>query len=198
MSGVEMLGWWCTVLSIAFVWPQVVRVYRQGTVEGIAPKGTLHGASASGFWMIYGLARGDAAIALANAAVVLAMVLIAVQQIRHHAMPARLLVLTGLGVLAASVVALAISPAVLGWLAIAVGATSVLPQTVHVLRTPVLTGVSVSMYVLLCLTALSWAVYGVLIGDPLVVVTNVLVLPCAALVVARTWLSQRTELEPAI
>ena len=83
---------------------------------------------------------------------------------------------------------------ILGWLAIVVGATSVLPQTVHVLRVPVLTGVSVSMYGLLSVAAASWAVYGVLIGDPLVVLTNLLVLPCAAVVVTRTWVSQRQEL----
>ena len=72
-----------------------------------------------------------------------------------------------------------------------VGATSVLPQTVHVLRASSLHGVSVPTYALLCVTTLSWASYGVGIGDPLVVVTNLLVLPCAALVMGRTWLFQQ-------
>ncbi len=66
-----------------------------------------------------------------------------------------------------------------------------LPQTVHVLRAPTLHGVSVPTYLLLVLTTLSWATYGVLIGDGLVVATNLLVLPCAALVTARTWAAQR-------
>jgi hypothetical protein len=66
-----------------------------------------------------------------------------------------------------------------------------------VLRAPSLHGVSVPTYALLCLTTLSWASYGVGIGDPLVVATNLLVLPCAALVMARTWLFQHRAADRA-
>ena len=184
-------GLWCTTLSLAFVWPQVARVYRQHTVDGIAPNGTLHGAVASGLWMLYGLARGDVAISAANAAVVAAMALIAAPQIRYGTLTRRKAAITAAGVVVVGGIALASSPAAVGWLAIAAGATSVLPQTVHVLRAPTLDGVSVPMYALLCLTTVSWAAYGVGVGDPLVVATNLLVLPCAALVMSRTWLYQR-------
>lgn len=68
---------------------------------------------------------------------------------------------------------------------------TVLPQTFHVLHAPTLQGVSVPTYALLCVTTLSWASYGLGIDDPLVVVTNLLVLPCAALVMSRTWVFQR-------
>ncbi len=187
----RLLGLWCTTLSVAFVWPQVARVYRQRTVDGIAPNGTLHGAVASGLWMLYGLARGDLAISVANAAVVMAMVLIATQQIRHGTLTRDRAVITAAGAVVVGGIGLAISPAAVGWLAIAVGATSVLPQTVHVLRAPTLDGVSVPMYALLCLTTLSWAAYGLALGDPLVVATNLLVLPCAGLVMSRTWIYQR-------
>ena len=94
--------------------------------------------------------------------------------------------------------AMLLSPTAVGWLAIVAGATSVLPQTVHVLRAETLSGVSITTYLLLCLTAFSWAIYGVFVGDPLVVVTNVLVLPCAAVVAAQAWLSQRGAPEPAL
>jgi uncharacterized protein with PQ loop repeat len=187
----QVLGWWCTALSVAFVWPQVARVYRHHTVEGIAPKGTLHGGVASALWMLYGLALGDPAISVANAAVVLAMSLIAVQQVRHGALPGRVAAATAVAVVLVGGIGVAISPSLVGWLAILAGATSVLPQTIHVLRAPSLHGVSVPTYALLCLTTLSWASYGVGIGDPLVVATNLLVLPCAALVMARTWLFQQ-------
>jgi uncharacterized protein with PQ loop repeat len=169
----------------------VARVYRQHTVDGIAPNGTLHGAVASAWWMLYGLARGDVAISVANAAVVAAMALIAAQQIRHGTLTRRKAAFTAAGVVVVGGIALAISPAAVGWLAIAAGATSVLPQTFHVLRAPTLDGVSVPMYALLCLTTLSWAAYGLALGDPLVVATNLLVLPCAALVMSRTWIYQR-------
>ncbi len=187
----RLLGLWCTTLSVAFVWPQVARVYRQHTVDGIAPNGTLHGAVASALWMLYGLARGDVAISVANAAVVAAMALIAAQQIRHGTLTRRKAAITAAGVVVVGGIALAISPAAVGWLAIAAGATSVLPQTFHVLRAPTLDGVSVPMYALLCITTLSWAAYGLALGDPLVVATNLLVLPCAALVMSRTWIYQR-------
>ena len=173
----RLLGWWCTALSVAFVWPQVARVYRQHTVEGIAPKGTLHGGVASALWMLYGLALGDPAISVANAAVVVAMSLIALQQVRYGVLRARVAVATAVGAAVVGGVGLAVSPSLVGWLAIVVGATSVLPQTVHVLRAPSLHGVSVPTYALLCVTTLSWASYGVGIGDPLVVATNLLVLP---------------------
>jgi uncharacterized protein with PQ loop repeat len=191
MDWMRLLGLWCTTLSVAFVWPQVARVYRQHTVDGIAPNGTLHGAVASGLWMLYGLARGDVAISVANAAVVVAMSLIAAQQIRHGTLTRRKAALTAAGVVVVGGIAVAISPAAVGWLAIVAGATSVLPQTFHVLRAPTLDGVSVPMYALLCVTTLSWAAYGLALGDPLVVVTNLLVLPCAGLVMSRTWLYQR-------
>ena len=128
---------------------------------------------------------------MANAAVVAAMALIAAQQIRHGTLTRRKAAITAAGVVVVGGIALAISPAAVGWLAIAAGATSVLPQTFHVLRAPTLDGVSVPMYALLCLTTLSWTAYGVAVGDPLVVATNLLVLPCAAVVMSRTWLYQR-------
>jgi len=191
MDWMRLLGLWCTTLSVAFVWPQVARVYRQHTVDGIAPNGTLHGAVASGLWMVYGLARGDVAITVANAAVVAAMALIAAQQIRHGTLTRSRAALVGVTTIVVAAIALAISPAAVGWLAIVAGATSVLPQTFHVLRAPTLDGVSVPMYALLCVTTLSWSVYGVAVGDPLVVVTNLLVFPCAAVVMTRTWTYQR-------
>jgi uncharacterized protein with PQ loop repeat len=186
-----MLGLWCTGLSVAFVWPQVARVFRRRTVDGIAPTGTMHGAVASALWMLYGLARGDLAISAANAAVVVAMSLIASQQIRYRTLSSRTAASTLLLVVIVGGCGLAMSPDVVGWLAIVAGATSVLPQTFHVLRAPTLHGVSVPTYALLCATTMSWASYGVVVGDPLVIMTNLLVLPCAALVVSRTWVSQR-------
>jgi uncharacterized protein with PQ loop repeat len=187
----QLLGLWCTALSVAFVWPQVARVFRQRTVDGISPKGTLHGAVASALWMMYGFARGDVAITTANAAVVVAMSLIASQQIRFGTLSKRTAGLTALLVVVVGGAGLAISANAVGWLAIIAGATSVLPQTFHVLHAPSLHGVSVPMYALLCVTTISWATYGVLVGDPLVVVTNLLVLPCAAVVTARAYAFQR-------
>src|SRR5262245_39597323 len=110
----RVLGWWCTALSVAFVWPQVARVYRQHTVEGIAPKGTLHGGVASALWMLYGLSLGDPAITVANAAVVLAMSLIAAQQVRHGALAGRVAAATAVAVALVGGIGVAISPNLVG------------------------------------------------------------------------------------
>ena len=142
--------------------------------------------------MLYGLARGDVAISAANAAVVAAMALIAAQQIRHGTLTRRKAAVTAAGVVVVGGIALAISPAAVGWLAIAAGATSVLPQTFHVLRAPTLDGVSVPMYALLCAhDRCRGPPTASRVGDPLVVATNLLVLPCAAVVMSRTWIYQR-------
>ena len=80
--------------------------------------------------------------AAANGAVVAAMALIAVQQIRYSTLTATRAALVAVTTILVGMLALAVSPAAVGWLAIVVGATSFLPQTVHVLRAPTLDGVS--------------------------------------------------------
>ena len=72
-----------------------------------------------------------------------------------------------------------------------VGATSVLPQSLHVLRSADLSGVSVAMYGMLVVTCLLWGTYGIVIGDLLVTAPNVFVLPCAALIAVKAWRSQQ-------
>jgi uncharacterized protein with PQ loop repeat len=198
VDALTLLGLWCTTLSIAFVWPQVARVYRQHTVEGIAPMATLHVATASALWFLYGLSLGDLAIIVANAAVVVAQALIGVQQVRAGVLTRRAAGLTALAVIGLGLLALAVSPALVGWAAILAGATSVLPQTFHVLRAEALHGVSIATYLLLSVTAASWALYGFATGEPLVIVTNLVVLPCALLVTGRTWVAQRRAEPPMV
>jgi uncharacterized protein with PQ loop repeat len=53
-----------------------------------------------------------------------------------------------------------------------------------------LSGVSLPMYALITLSNGLWTVYGLLIGDILLVITNVLVAPCALFVALKAWRSQ--------
>jgi MtN3 and saliva related transmembrane protein len=180
----------CTALTVSFVWPQVYRVYRLRTVEGLAPNGTMHGLCACTLWTMYGAARGIAPLILSNGAVGMAMLMIAAAQIRHRvlAITRLLTVLVVVGVVGA--VALAISPVLAGWLAIVVGVTSIIPQTIHVSRSTELAGVSLSMYSLVLLSGVLWSLYGILIGDWLVVITNALIFPCALYVTTKAWRAQ--------
>ena len=186
-----VLGLWCTALSVSFIWPQVIHVYRHHTVEGLSPTGTLHGASGSVLWCLYGIARGNGPLIISNGLIVLAMGLIAAAQVRHRVLALRTLVLAAVGAVTLAAVALAISPALLGWTAIVVGATSILPQTWHTLRAPDLSGVSTSTYGLLILTACSWALYGIVIGDPLVTLPNLIVIPAAIVIEVKALAFQR-------
>jgi uncharacterized protein with PQ loop repeat len=190
MDLTAVLGSVCTVLSVAFVWPQVVRVYRLNTVEGLAPNGTLHGLAASAMWTMYGAARGVGPLVVSNGAIGLALLMIAAAQIRHRTLPVTKLVALAAVVAVVGAGSLAISTTLAGSLAIVIGVTSILPQTLHVSRVVNLSGVSFPMYALITVSTLLWTLYGVLIGDPLLVITNILVSPCALFVAMKAWRSQ--------
>ena len=187
MSFTPILGVLCTVLSLGFIWPQVIRVYRLRSVEGIAGRGTLHGLAGSSLWTAYGIAKVNPPLIISNATIMLATVLIGVAQIRHGVLRSWQPFATIAGFMTAAYAMTAVSPAITGWVAIVIGATSILPQTAHVLRAPDLSGISLTMYAMLIATALSWALYGVLLGDLLVSAPNALVIPCALVVAAKTW-----------
>src|SRR5215217_3997077 len=84
-----VLGAVCTLLSVSFVWPQVVRVYRLNTVAGLSPLGTLHGLTACTFWTMYGVASGVLPLVVSNGVIGVAMFAIAIAQVRHHVLSAR-------------------------------------------------------------------------------------------------------------
>jgi len=174
-----------------FIWPQVFRVYRNDTVEGLAPLGALQGMSGSILWAVYGLAQTDIPLFGSNLLLAVAIALLGVAMTRHGVLSRTVLstvitVVLGVGFITASV-----STSLVGILAFGVGAFSVLPQTVKVLRDPDLNGVSVSSNSLLFVTCCAWLSYGLTIGDTLVWLPNVLVIPCSALIVAKARASQR-------
>ena len=79
----RLLGLWCTVLSVAFVWPQVARVSASAPSTGSPPSGTLHVAVAASLWMIYGIARATSRSAPPTPPSCSRWSLIAAQQIRY-------------------------------------------------------------------------------------------------------------------
>lgn len=191
VSFTPLLGVVCTALSLGFIWPQVIRVYRLRSVEGIAGRGTLHGLAGSSLWTAYGIAKVNPPLIISNTTIMLATVLIGIAQIRHRVLRGWQPFATIAGFMSAAFAMTAVSPALTGWVAIVVGATSILPQTAHVLRAPDLSGISLTMYAMLIATAVSWGLYGVLLGDLLVSAPNAIVIPCALVVAAKTWHFQR-------
>jgi uncharacterized protein with PQ loop repeat len=191
-----VLGAICTALSVSFVWPQVIRVYRLNTVEGLAPNGTLHGLAACTLWTTYGAARGVAALIVSNGTIGVALLMIAAAQIRHRALGARKLLATAACITVITTGALAISTTFAGGVAILVGVTSILPQTIHASRAKDLSGVSMPMYGLIVVASVLWSLYGLLIGDPLVITTNILIVPCALFVALKAWRAQYSAAAP--
>ncbi|MFM7745100.1 MAG: PQ-loop domain-containing transporter [Actinomycetota bacterium] len=191
MSPTNLLGLIASTLSMLFIWPQVFRVYRNDTVEGLAPLGALQGMSGSILWSIYGLSQSDMPLFGSNLLLSIAIALLGVAMMRHGVLSMETLLGVIVGVLGMGLVATAISTSVVGILAFAIGASSVLPQTLKVLGDPDLDGVSVSSNSLLFVTSSAWLTYGLAISDTLVWLPNLLVIPCSALIVAKARASQR-------
>lgn len=196
VSPTNLLGLVASLLSMSFIWPQVYRVYRNDTVEGLAPLGALQGMSGSILWSTYGLARTDIPLFGSNLLVAVAIGLMSLAMVRHGIIKRSTVLALVTTVIGIGFVTAAVSTTLLGMLAFVVGALSVLPQTFKVLRDPNLQGVSVSSNALLFATSSMWLCYGLVISDALVTLPNFLVIPCSAVIVQRARASQRrTALE---
>ena len=182
---VTLLGAWCTTISVAFVWPQVWRVWRHDTTLGLSPFATVHNIVGSNNWFVYGVLIGRPAGWLANVSFTAAMTMIALAQIRHRTMRASWL---AAGFAASAVLswgAASISTPAAGWLAIATSTTAMAPQFVHVVRTHNLHGISIPSMVLTVTSSFSWLSYGVAIGDPLFVIPQLLFIPANGYILLR-------------
>ena len=187
----SVLGAICLVLGITFSWPQVLRVYRVKSVEGISPRGQLHGLSGCALWTVYAYVRVIVPMMIANTFVLTSMILVTAALVRHRKMPLwQLLAVVG-GFGAFGIVMSIISPAITGWFAIVIGATSILPQAVYVLRYANLSGVSIGMYGLMVVNGLAWTLYGISIHDLLVCFPNFILVPCALMIAVKAWAYQR-------
>jgi uncharacterized protein with PQ loop repeat len=168
-------------------------VYRLNTVEGISPFGTLHGVAGCTLWTSYGIAQGVGPLIVSNGVIGLALVSIGVAQIRHSAFAAPALAAAIVAFMAIAVGSLMISSTLTGWLAIVVGMTSIIPQTRYVVTATSLAGLSLPMYALLVSSSVMWVAYGLVIGDPLVLMPHTVVLPCGIYITTKVWRSQRAE-----
>jgi uncharacterized protein with PQ loop repeat len=188
-----VLGPICTILSVSLIWPQVLRVYRLKTVDGISPFGTLHGVAGCTLWTSYGIAQGVGPLIVSNGVIGLALVSIGVAQIRHRTLLASTLAGAIVAFVAIAAGSLMISSTLTGWLAIVVGMTSIIPQTRYVVTATSLAGVSLPMYALVVSSSVMWVAYGLVIGDPLVLMPHTVVLPCGVYIAYKVWRSQRVN-----
>ncbi len=171
-------------LSVAFVWPQVVRSFN--SVEGLSLASIAQSIVGSWLWVLYGWRIDTLPLVLANASAGVGFSLVlfaavnagAVSRIRAIALVALLLAIVGVQPL--------LPAAALGWSAILIGATGILPQVARTFRAHDHSGVSRPTYAMVVALTTGWSVFGVLDDNWLIVVPNVVILPSALYVLAAT------------
>ena len=180
-----------TALGVAFIWPQVFRVYAKRSVEGVSATAQLIGLSGTLMWFTYGVSVDSVPMMLANANIETAIVALVVMLVRKGVLePWKPVV-----VFAATVVFCAFfftySPTVIGVAGVVIGTPAIIPQVWRAIRSTHLYGVSVSSYSLLAAMGTGWFVYGLSIGDPVVSYPNLVLIPSASYIAARAYGSRR-------
>jgi len=186
-----------TLLGIAFIWPQVIRVYARQSVEGIAPSAHLIGLTGTPMWFTYAITTDSLPMILSNLNIEIAIIALMVMLVRKKAIalwkPLAAFVATAVF---CSVFAF-ISPTAIGIAGIVIGTPAIIPQVWRAVRTKHLFGVSVVSNVLLASMGAGWFVYGLSIGDPVVSYPNLVLVPSASYIAWRAWQSRHAQTEMA-
>jgi MtN3 and saliva related transmembrane protein len=176
---------WCIVFGLAFIWPQVWRAVRHDTSHGISPFGLMHGLVGSSLWLTYGLLEGDIAIWFSNASFIIAQSIIISVVYRHGKIPRVVLIRVAAALVALALLLTQISATPVGFIAIAISGSSIIPQLIHVIRTENLHGISISSYLLTIVNCSSWLLYGFYVNDPMVSAQNFFAIPIFVYITAK-------------
>ncbi len=197
---VRILGIWCVVLSLSFIWPQVWRAVRHDTSHGLSPFGLLHGVVGSTMWLAYGIIQRDVVVWLSNIQFILAQLIIISVVYRHGKIP-HIYFWRVAGIVSVLIVGFVTQSAVVvGIAAICISGSSVFPQLFHVLKTDNLHAISLLSYGITIVNCSSWMLYGIVKGDLLISAQNVVTIPIMAFIMfkAWTWRSHNHELVHAL
>lgn len=173
------------------MWPQVARIIRMRTVEGISLAATIHGMSGALLWSIYGIVAAVPSIALANIVTFVAVGFIIGAQVRYDVVSLPFVVSIQLVIALCGIVAAVISESLIGVVAIAIGGTAIIPQTIRSARTNHQVGLSALTYATIAVLSTSWAIYGAILGNAIIIAPNFLVVPCALFISIRAVISHR-------
>lgn len=168
---------WCITFGLAFIWPQVWRAVRHDTSHGISPFGLMHGLVGSSLWLTYGILQGDIAIWFANSSFIIAQSIIIFVVYRHGKIPRVVLIRVAASLVTLALLLTQISATPVGFIAIAISGSSIIPQLIHVIRTENLHGISISSYLLTIVNCTSWLLYGFYVDDPMVSAQNFIAIP---------------------
>lgn len=183
----SFLGAWCVALSVAFIWPQVWRTMRHDTSHGISPFALMHGLVGSSMWLSYGLVQHDVAVWSSNCSFMVAQSLIISVTYRHGKVPGHILLRVAIAIVAVIVGFTQMPSWLIGYIAIAISGSSVVPQLLHVIRTENLHGISISSYGLTIISSSSWLIYGFVVSDPMLSIQNFFVIPIFVYIIMKAW-----------
>lgn len=183
----SLLGAWCVALSVAFIWPQVWRAIRHDTSHGISPFALMHGLVGSSMWLSYGLVRADVAVWSSNTSFMVAQSLIISVTYRHGKIPTHVLIRVACAIVAVLVGFTQMPSWLIGYIAIAISGSSVVPQLLHTMRADNHHGISISSYALTILSSASWLIYGFVVSDPMISAQNFFVIPIFVYIISKAW-----------
>jgi uncharacterized protein with PQ loop repeat len=180
-----LMGAWCTLTSLVFIWPQVWRMTRHDTSHGVSAFGVAHGLVGSGLWLSYGISMGRVAIWVSNIQFIAAQLIIVSVLYRHGKLPLSLLARFAAVLVVLLVVGIPAPAAAVGWLATVVGITSLFPQVLHTARTENLHGISVASWALTIMSSSSWMIYGWMLNDMVMATINYFTIPMMIYVMTK-------------
>ena len=137
----------------------------------------MHGLVGSSLWLTYGLLQGDVAIWFANTSFIIAQSIIISVVYLHGKIPRMVLIRVGTALVALALLLTQVSATPVGFVAIAISGSSIIPQLIHVIRTENLHGISISSYLLTIVNCSSWLLYGFYVHDPMVSAQNFFAIP---------------------
>jgi MtN3 and saliva related transmembrane protein len=180
-----VMGVWCTFTSLIFIWPQVWRMVRHDTSHGISPFSVAHGLVGSAMWFTYGVSMGREAIWFSNGSFIAAQLIIISVLYKHGSISPALMMKFASALAALLLIAVPVSPSVVGWMATTISVTSLMPQVVHVVKTENLHGISVVSWIMTIMSSASWMIYGWMLNDIIMSVINYFTIPMMIFILSK-------------
>ena len=180
-----------TACGMAFIWPQVFRIYRRQSVEGLSATTVLIGLVNPVFWTVFGYSTGRSLAVFANTNVGLAFILIVIRMSRMKAVNPFVAGAMFVSTVIYCLVMNQISPYVVGVTGLVVSTPMFLPQLWKAVRTQQLYGVSIWSNLLFSVQCGFWVVYGIEVEEWLYIYPNAILLPCGVVIAWRVVRSRR-------
>lgn len=173
---VLVLGFVAGTIGVAGGWPQFLRLARTRVGTGVSVTSQILGLSCVALWFSHGLFSRDAAQTVSNAAAMVAAsgIVIVLMTLRATRRERLLVGVATLACLAAILTLVWIDqPALLATVAVSVSMVRLLPQLlIAARRGRSMAGLAPATLAMTVLCSALWAGYGLLVGDPAVIVTS--------------------------